>query len=256
MNLINKVISDPAKAISYLEYDIFKRFGQQNFNKFIVLSRSRTGSNLLLSFINNHHNLHAKGEIFGSLRGQNYQDVLNKVFYKQPYFIKSAGFKIFYYHPEDVENCNIWNDLINMQNLFVIHLKRRNILRTLISKRIADTQNVWTISGAEDQNNIKPNTVSLTAKELKDGFEQTRKWEINGDKMFSDHPVLNIYYEDLVINPDKYFKEVTDFLNVPFIKPYTTLKKQNPGKVCDLVENFEELKAAFQKTKWQSFFNC
>ncbi len=70
-----------------------------DFQRFIVLSRSRTGSNMLLSFLNSHPNIHAEGEVFNRLNGQNYQEILSRVFADQPPRILAKGFKIFYYHP-------------------------------------------------------------------------------------------------------------------------------------------------------------
>src|SRR5690606_26460474 len=114
--------------------------------KFIVLSRSRTGSNLLISFLNSHPNIRARGEMFARLNGKNCKDVLARGFARQPFYVKATGFKIFYYHPMDDDSGHVWDVLAELDDLRIIHLKRRNILRTLISRKIADTQGVWKAS--------------------------------------------------------------------------------------------------------------
>ena len=66
---------------------------------FFVLTRSRTGSNMLISFLNSHPNIKAHYEIFRTLEGKNYNDIFNETFSKYDEGTKAIGFKIFYYHP-------------------------------------------------------------------------------------------------------------------------------------------------------------
>lgn len=253
MNLIIKIIRHPHKAFKYFINRLLIAFGHFNFKRFIVLSRPRTGSTMLITFLNSHPNVHSEWEIFKTLNGRNYKDVLAKAFGKEPYYIKAKGFKIFYNHPLDDESNDIWDNLMEMDNLWVIHLKRRNIFRTLISWKIASIQGVWEVTSS-DRNISKNKAVTFTAKELEEGFEQTRMWEKYGDEMFKNHPLVSVYYEDLVNDPEGTFCKITDFLGVQNVKPKTNLKKQNPERLRDLVKNNDDLKSAFYKTEWQPFF--
>jgi len=209
---------------------------------------------MLISFLNSHPNIKAQGEIFSNLNGKNYKEILNKVFSRQPYYIKAKGFKIFYYHPQDDNSCDIWNELANMVGLYVIHLKRRNILRTLISRKIAGMQDVWETTKTNTSNRVNEKVVKFTVGELENCFEQTRRWENDVDRMFSDHQVLNIYYEDLIKSPEIELKKIADLLDLRYKKLRTNLKKQNPEETSKLISNYEELKAAFEGTEWGSFF--
>jgi hypothetical protein len=209
---------------------------------------------MLISFLNNHPNIHVKGEIFNKLDGKNYKDILAKVFAKQPYNIKAKGFKIFYYHPNDDQFSGIWDDLVSMENLMVIHLKRRNIFRTLISRKIAEFQDVWAVTSSNNNEIGGKKAVTFTVEELQNGFKQTRAWEKGGDEMFKKHALVSVYYEDLVSDPDGALSQITDFLDVQYMRPITDLKKQNPERLRDLVINYDELKAAFSGSEWQPFF--
>jgi len=137
LNLINKALKDPNRAMKVLSYKLLSTFGHNNYKKFIVLTRSRTGSNMLISYLDSHPNIHADREVFARLNGRHYKDILSKTYGKQPRHVKFAGFKIFYYHPMDDDKKEIWDYLINSKEISVIHLKRRNILRTMISRKIA-----------------------------------------------------------------------------------------------------------------------
>lgn len=255
IDIINKVIRHPDKAFRELGYRLLSIFGHSDFKHFVLLSRSRTGSNMLVSYLNSHPNIRMKGEIFGWLKGKNYKDILAKLFDKQPYYIKAIGCKIFYYHPHHYESNDIWDELISMSNLSVIHLKRRNILRTLVSRKIAGIQNVWVAGSSNGGEPDSSKAVSFTMEELEKDFKQTRDWEKSGDEMFCKHPLLSVYYEDLVIDPQGVLGNIMDFLDVKDMQLTTKQRRQNPERLRDLVINYDELKSAFSGSKWELFFD-
>lgn len=252
---INNTVGKPKETFKKLSIKLFSNFGSLNYRRFIVLTRSRTGSTMLISFLNSHPNIYAEGEIFRKLNGQNYKDILVKTYAKQPGYIKAKGFKIFYFHPIDDDSNNLWDELISLDNLSIIHLKRRNILRTIVSRKIASTQKVWATKSAKRHSASRNKSVSFTTGELEQGFKKTRAAEDKGDKEFSNHPLVTVYYEDLVINPEGEFGKVTEFLGVKYVPPKTHLKKQNPESLKVLIKNYNELKSAFSGTEWQQFFD-
>jgi hypothetical protein len=200
---------------------------------------------------------YAQGEIFRRLNGRNHIDVLEEAFAKQPFHVKAKGFKLFYYHPLDDKSSGMWDSLLSLEDLHVIHLKRRNILRTLISRKIAGIQDVWAVESNGEHLHVDSNkiTVSFSVDELRQGFEQTRRWEQAGEEMFKNHPLLSIDYEDLVNQREQTFRKVTEFLGVRYLLPKTSLKKQNTRSMQEIVTNYEELKLAFSETEWYSFFD-
>jgi LPS sulfotransferase NodH len=237
-------------------HELLAPFGHSRFRRFIVLSRSRTGSNLLISLLSKHPGVQAKGEIFSRLKGRPHMKVLARVFRRQPFYVKAAGFKIFYYHPQDDDSGRIWETLASMEDLHVIHLKRRNILRTLISRRLAGIQGDWVATAREPRRAARqqPTSVTFSPEELGEGFAETRGWEQAGDDRFRNHPLLTVYYEDLVRHSEESFHQVTDFLGVRYHRAENELRKQNTRSLRDSVTNYDELKLAFAGTKWQQFF--
>lgn len=235
----------------------FKSIGirkHSEYQKFIILARSRTGSNLLISYLNNHPSIIAETEIFRDLQGEKPEQMLSNLFRPYPSRIKAVGFKIFYYHPLHTDGTALWNELISMKNLHVIHLKRKNILRTLISRKIADQKDKWASFDAEDSAQESIKSVRFEVSELKEGFEQTRQWEEEGDRRFQNHPLLTLYYEDLADVPEDTFKKITAFLGLTYQAPKTYFQKQNPEKTSDLLANYAELKQSFMGTPWSGFF--
>ncbi|GIK37669.1 MAG: hypothetical protein BroJett011_15020 [Chloroflexota bacterium] len=249
-----KAIKHPDEAVAFLWYQAFRVFGHANYKQFIVLGRPRTGSNLLISFLNSHPNINAKNEIFFRLNGRDYREILNKTFSKQPPYIKAAGFKIFYNQPYDDKNSGLWQELIEMQQLHVIHLRRRNILRTLLSRKISRKTEKWEATNAGQLLDLQSRKVEFTRDELVDGFEKIRGLEEEFDDKFRLHPGLTVYYEELVRQPDAEFEKITDFLGLPFYKPTTRYLKMNPEKLSTLIANYDDLKREFLGTEWASFF--
>lgn len=249
--LWNAAKNDPGKAAKVLGIKLLRPIGSRDYRKFIVLTKSRCGSNLLLSYLNSHPNVYTEGEVFWKLKGRPYEDILNKSFGKQPAYIKAKGFKIFYYHPLDHADSGVWKDLAKMPDLHVIHLQRKNILRGFVSRKIAEQNAAW-MSTHKSQNATKQ--VRFEADELQHLFEQTQQRVDDGDTLFENHPKISIYYENLVSDP-KVYQSVLEFLDVPYVAPKSVLKRQNPEPLKALLENFEELKTAFADSRWSHLFD-
>jgi len=247
----------PDKAFKIFVSNLLKPFGSYNYKSFIILSRRRTGSSLIHSYLNASPHILARGEIFQTLKGRSYQDILAWVFSKHPSFIKAVGFKIHYDHPADDHHCGIWDDLKDMKNLHVIHLTRKNILRSFLSEKIARQSGVWTTkdkAGVTDHRTAEKPVLDLSVAELKEAFEKTRALEKSAGRMFADHPVLDIHYETLAQNPDMAINRIAEFLCIPHFYPKTRLKKQNPYQLSEIINRYDDLKAAFADTPWHEFF--
>src|SRR3546814_147448 len=93
------------------------------------------------------------------------------------------------------------------------------------------------------------------ASELEERFRKTRQWEIDGDRRFQRHPLISVYYEDLVQDPHRSLAGMLDFLDLRDFPLQTALRKQNPGRLVDLMTNYHGLKEAFAGTAWESFFD-
>ena len=143
ITMINKAIRDPNNFIKIMRLYTGRIIGHYDYKKFIVLTRNRTGSNMLISMLNSHPSIYARYEIIRTLNGNTVPNIMNKFYSRYPRFVKAVGFKIFYYHPGDDESGTVWNELRRMENLYIIHLKRRNILRTVLSKEIAHVTEAW-----------------------------------------------------------------------------------------------------------------
>jgi len=248
-------VQNPKYAFSKLSNVLDRHIKQDKYKKFIVLSRARTGSNMLISMLDSHPSISAKGELLVKRSGKRIDEMLKNIYCKQPRSIKAAGFKIFYYHPTDDKSGQVWHHLKNIKNLYVIHLKRKNILKTLLSRKIADKTNRWhKINSEHDPQNPNDKKTTFTEEELLDGFKETRDWENSCHILLPDRMTIEVCYEDLIATPEQEFRKITEFLELPYAVPTTVLQRQNPEKISDLIVNYSSLKNKFANTDWIEFF--
>jgi LPS sulfotransferase NodH len=144
-----------------------------------------------------------------------------------------------------------WEHLIADRSLAVIHLKRQNMLNSLVSLKTAFiTRQWWTL---KSDGGTGP-TVHLDPEECRKYFQKLDGFVDEADKAFQDHPTLDVSYESLVENRQDALGEIFRFLNVPYQDVATRMKKQRLIPASESIDNYSQLKDAFRETKWCTFF--
>jgi len=209
---MNKKILTIIKIITlYVNYFLFRK---ENYVKFVIIARSRTGSNLLISLLNSNRKIRAFGEEFIRLGKNNCNTIYNEIFPKKSN--KIIGFKIFYYHPIDSDDTSIWNMLMNDSNIKIIHLRRENLLRAHISHLIAAKSDKW-ISLEDNNIGLDCKKVQIDMDELFKDFETTNGYISIIKDVFQNHKMIEISYDDLVNEKEKTMENIFKFLNAPLI---------------------------------------
>lgn len=224
----------------------------QDFTRFIILSRSRTGSNMLCSYLRQHPNIYIRNEILAKRKGKPVSVFLNRFFAVQPLHIKASGFKIFYYHPQDDNSGHVWDSLAKMKNLKIIHLTRSNLFHIYVSWKQAMYTDAW-ISG---KNRSQLKNIKINPVECEAFFQKTTTRQKRAIKKFPVHKILEMTYEELVKYPSKSLERIQQFLNVPLYTNQltTNTKKQQKKPLQDIVTNYKDIKNYFEGTPWHSFF--
>lgn len=243
-----------------------------DYVRFIILGRSRVGSNFLRSLLNSHSQVKIFGEIFRNSDAidwdmDGYQTTPAQlklyqtepvefyerhVFHRQPKSTAAVGFKIFYYHaPENTVFSKIWPHMLAQTSLRVIHLKRRNILQTHLSRKRAVMTDSWVNTDGKKE---KSQPIMLDYDELLSDFEQTRRWENEFDTRFAQHPLFNLSYEDLSADPASVVSKLQAFLSLESQPLTAKTHKQSSMRLSAEIINFTELKKRFSGSPWESFF--
>lgn len=254
---LHRLLEEPDKIAKKVAHRGLSAVGTHSYRKFVVLSRSRTGSNMLIQSLNSHPQIAADYEIFAKLQDRAETDILARAYARQPFYIKAKGFKIFYYHPQDAKDSPVWEMLQAVEGLHVIHLKRRNILHALVSSRLAYQTGIYGLRTDREAEHYREAVPSLrfTPEELERDFGQTLKWEQQGAARFSGKPFLNITYEDMTADMPREFDRITEFLGTTRRLPRTDFKKQRTSSLWDTVENYGELKEHFGGSAWAKYFD-
>lgn len=229
-------------------------FGHQHYSKFIVLTRSRTGSNLLVQTLDTHPQVAAYGEEFAKLEGKTIQQKWTDIFQPMPRGVKAVGFKIFYYHPLDhFEGAgDVWGKLVEDKSIRIIHLMRRNKLRTIVSREIAGKTDKWRKANMNNTATAEDKKIMLSLDDLRYQLNYTTKAEIESQQRFAAHSTLNMYYEELTTNINDQINKVFDFLELRHLPLRIPTKRQNPEKLSELLVNYAEIKKELAGTEWET----
>jgi hypothetical protein len=239
-----------------------------DYAQFVCVGSPRTGSTLLMRSLNNHSRIVGFGEIvkdidrypahyheFENSRSLFERDparfLQTKVFRKYPPSVDAVGFKIFYHHaPRDTTwGRSVWDYLLRRPDIKVLHLKRRNLLKTFLSRKQAGQTGEY-IKYSDGQQR----TVSLDYDEALAFFEQMKASEAQYDALFAGRPMLEVIYEDVTRDYTAQMRGIQAFLGVEYeaIDPGT--EKRPSRSLASQIENYAELKERFRATPWDSFF--
>ncbi len=277
---------------------------QTLYTRFIITGDARTGSNMLAQALNTNPAIRCFREIFNGQ--QDYVDYFvegydqadradldlrnsdpvrflrTRIFNEHPEQYRAVGFKYLYGHFWGFDA--LTEHLQADPDLRVIHLKRRNMLRSLVSVQLAEATNKW----IEDWGPTRPRPLPVraasaathpirTIQRLRKKFappvetkpeviltqEQCERWffrtnhEVTRtEEIFASHAGLELYYEDIIADRDAAFARVQEFVGVEPQKLVVTLRRQNPEPLRDLISNYDELRAAFAGTTEEAFFDA
>jgi LPS sulfotransferase NodH len=192
--------------------------------------------------------------MFNQLHGKSSEWIWNRTFGYKPRTVRSVGFKIFYYHPLDAEDNWVWDRIYNDTSIPIIHLTRTNLLRTYLSRQIADKTRVWRDETGNKAIDTDDKRVTLDPNECKAEFIKTDKWVKEAESRMVGHRVLQVTYEELTgEGQGACLNRIQEFLQVKPLKLSSGMKRQNAEDIEKLVLNYEELARSLKGTEWERF---
>jgi LPS sulfotransferase NodH len=162
--------------------------------------------------------------------------------------IQAVGFKVFYTHLYDVPDLERF--LLAHDDIRIVHLKRRNLLHTFISSRIAAKTNVYGISSADA---IQKTTIVVDTDKCLRYLQDQQQAIARYDTLLRDRSVLDVQYTDLSDSYESTMARVQAFLDVEPRTLSSSRVKQNPYSLREIVENYDELEEALRGLPWEEF---
>ena len=175
-------------------------------------------------------------------------DFLNQLYAKNQ-DAEAVGFKVNYSQINRYSEIASW---IKQTDLKIIHLIRNNLLKRLVSHKIANIRNLFTSTQS-----VEPVKVHIDPKPLIDDFRRRQKRFAKYTNRFKDIfevPFLEVSYESLVADFNSEIQKVLNFLEIDTLKQLTSeLVKVNPDSLEDIVENYSEVKQTLINTEFEHF---
>jgi LPS sulfotransferase NodH len=230
-------------------FDALPILKNKRYAPFLIVGHARTGTSLLHTYLNSHLNVLSINEPLSSKN--NHQNL----FSPKSILIKVFGFKYFYEYIFDVEKRELLNTFLRDNNIKIIKIHRKNMLRTLVSLKIAERTKEWSSVG-DSKLQTENKQLTLTKQECLLAFENYKNAAYLTDEVIKQYktPCIEIDYDTLVDLPEETMAKVQQFLGVSVSKPLTLLARQNPEDIKSLLLNFDELKQDFEHTEYQPYF--
>ena len=251
--------------------------------KFIILSSQRTGSGYLQECMNSHPDIACYGEILigyggeykkmpplllkryrrlrtlwqvlfsGALLmpGRTVRDVFCS---DEAIASKAVGFRVMYNQLE--RNPLAMRAVLEQESVHVIHLQRRNLLKKYASHVLMHNHVRHGRKAAHLYEKVSAVQVRIDLDAAIKYFRKEERVQQKYTEMFSNYPVLPLFYEDIVGAGGIVFSERTrilQFLELSDGEMRSKQVKANPSQLEDYISNYEELRARLQDTKWVDF---
>jgi LPS sulfotransferase NodH len=137
------------------------------------------------------------------------------------------------------------------EDIRIIHIKRKNKLDSYLSRRLAEQSGVW--NSTTGSYNV--DKIHLDFEDCLKYFQNTEAFENKFDQMFKKHPVITIYYEDMVRDTSQTVSSILTFLGLNMERLSSPLTKQNRREAASLISNYQQLREQFKDHKWKELFN-
>ena len=222
---------------------------------FVVLSRGRTGSTLLLDLLRCHPAIHCEGEILSHRILVTSPETLIRA--RAALFASSVyGFKLRppHYRVQGIRNPLAFLAGLQDRGWRLVHLKRRNVLRVALSSlRREQTKIVHRMVG-DVSDKSAPFDVSidqLLARMVR--IEREMRAE---DDLLGELPHLRMTYEDDLQREgtrQSALDRVFTFLGLPSAPVFTRYVRLSTDSLGGLIRNYDEARQALIGTRFERF---
>lgn len=213
----------------------------------IVLSAGRSGSSLLVNYLNSNRQIHCHGEvlnsgheIYGTTEGKTRKELIRHVasfFQKRDATYVGAKFLT---HQFDELEITVSDVLEVLRRPKVIALYRRSLLETYVSLLIAQETDTW--YSTDVINNI---SVTLDLARFHEFAEvQRQRWQNSMREVSRLCSFVCVSYEDLISNRRASSDRIFAFLDIPSTTVHSESLRQNPGTLKSKISNYDSLPPA------------
>lgn len=242
--------------------------------RFVIVGTQRTGTTLIRTSLSSHPDIVCHGEVFspgyrdpGGYHHYTHQSIWHRLagvlgrraatvaFLRRLYAEQgcaAVGFKLM------LNQCRrrpgVW-EFLTQHGTKVILVERRNVLKTLVSRRAAEASGVYHVSRSLRKGSAvtswQPRKIRLDTDSLIRDLDAIAA-EPDGwrGKLNPRTEHLHVVYEDYLADTGAGNRSILSFLGVREVALSSDLKKVNPDRLQDIVENYEEVVEAVTNSRY------
>lgn len=221
-----------------------------HYQPFLIVGLPRSGTTLLHTYLNNHPNLHSRGEVV-------LKDLVQKpenTFVPFGKHIQAAGAKVLLPEaPSETDFQLIKQAFISNPQIKIIFIQRENLLRRYTSLQIAYKTRQWSQTGKEAA--LSERQIIIDPKVLLKQLKETETNLFRYRNLLKEVSCMEISYEHLVQLPQQLLPDVQAYLGVKANPLISLLQRQNPEPLSSLVRNFDQLTEVLKNTPYSKYLN-
>jgi glycosyltransferase involved in cell wall biosynthesis len=255
-------VEPPIKAVARRRPPQQARRAAGPSTRIAMVHHGRCGSQVLGDLLDQHSQISWEGELFEPLSHKLPKHPMPHLRRRLRACKKAMyGFETKHYHPDlmGVE----WPDYIDgLEDLgfskFIIQ-RRANLLRTFVSALVGKAKgNVFHLPASKTASlqklTLDPQAVYFDDKPVKllDALEFTTDRIELARRLLNGHDILCLTYEeDIAVDPSRAYRRVCDFLSVEPEPIEIKYGRTTPFPLSDVIENFDEVRAALAGTEFE-----
>ena len=245
--------------------------------RFVVCGVARVGSNYFINQLNNHSQIlchyeifHPRGLFFGFADKE-----IDSVDFEKKWDIRRRnrapfdflGELLEIHQGEEALGYNIFpghNQAILKSSLLDVHqrkiiLRRKDLLKSFISGRLANKTGTWVCTNEHDLGEIKNAKMHFLRDEFLSYLLRIFNYYNCLETVLgvTRQNFLTVYYEDIIQDRDATFKKIFNFLNVrqEILDKKSRFIKQSPEDLELLVENYRGMKNFLLKHNFYNLYS-
>jgi hypothetical protein len=157
---------------------------------------------------------------------------------------KAVGFKLLAY---DYPQYPVVLKYLHDNNFRVIHVVRKNLLKTLISRHVKKVRRFGKATTEVKRTRIELREDRLL-RDLQKLEQQNESWVTEAKGL----PYMRTTYEDFVANKDHELRRMLEFVDVEFRADLQSpLVKVNPDNIRDIITNYDSVAATLKGTAYE-----
>ena len=244
--------------------------------KGVILNSQRSGSTFLKTCLNAHPEIRCYGELLVGGNHEPSRPILgNRLLTKgyaylrgrcwnperimETYYGRKEApvvlFKAMYNH---VDNPRVRNYLADNKEIRVIHLRRDNLLKQYVSRRLihARHERGWRPHSTYQ---LPVVSIRISPQHAIEEMRRVRNAFHDFERLFSRHRKIELVYEQLFNGPtlsNDAWRAVCGLLEIEYVEDATSnLIKINPNTLRPMVKNYDELAAALAGTEFEKYLD-